>query len=390
MQTDEEAATTATATVTTMPTVILAQPRDPGTFTGTDNLDVEDWLRLYERVSENNRWDQTVMLANLIFYLKGTAGAWFQTHEEELTSWEQCKKKLRDLFGRTVGRQRAAKKELGTRAQTSTESYVTYIQDVLALCRKVDERMPEEEKVNHVLKGIADDAFNLLVYKNCTSIDDIISECRRFEEAKGRRIVHQYTRLPNTAATSSCEDHSAPQPTTSESIVRIVRREIEAASPVNSPTYAPNEFRPTVSLIQSVVREELANLGVPSVCPINRSDAFTTVPAPRNQYPSRPYRNPMEWRTPDDRPICFNCRRVGHISRHCRNTWTPSFRPAFQSYHRSPGSRSPPEQPTEPCHRAEAPPPTRQSRSPSPRRPLPRPATLRRSPSPMYRRSSEN
>ncbi|XP_049511369.1 solute carrier family 22 member 8 [Dermacentor silvarum] len=33
--------------------------------------------------------------------------------------------------------------------------------------------MPEHEKVNHVLKGIADDAFNLLVYENFTSIVNI-------------------------------------------------------------------------------------------------------------------------------------------------------------------------------------------------------------------------
>lgn len=92
------------------PTVILAQPRDPGTFSGTDNTDVEDWLQLYERVSTSNHWNQTAMLANLIFYLAGTARVWFQTHEEELTTWDICKQKLTDLFGKPVGRQRAAQK----------------------------------------------------------------------------------------------------------------------------------------------------------------------------------------------------------------------------------------------------------------------------------------
>lgn len=41
------------------------------------------------------------------------------------------------------------------------------------------------------------------------------------------------------------------------------------------------------------------------------------------------YRNPSEWRTPDDRPICFSCSRVGHISRHCRNR--RNYRPSFPS-----------------------------------------------------------
>lgn len=333
------------------------------------------------------------MLANIIFYLQGTARVWFRNHDEELTSWEQCKQKLRELFGKPVGRQRAAQKELGSRVQTSTESYLTYIQDVLALCRKVDERMSEEDKVNHVLKGIADDAFHLLVYKNFSTIDDVINECRRFEEAKSRRIAHQFTRLPNTAATSSCEDlHSPHQPPTSESLVRVVRREIEAAAPVGFQTYA-TDSRPTISLVQSVVREELANLGIQSVCSVNRSDtyAFPTIPASRRQYPSRPFRNPAEWRTSDDRPICFNCRRVGHISRHCHNAWTSSqYQSASPPYRRSPGTRPPPEDSTEPYYSTQASASTRQSRSPSPRRPLSRSPTIRRSPSPMYRRSTGN
>lgn len=173
-----------------------------------------------------------MMLANVIFYLKGTAKAWFDNNEEELTSWSVCKAKLRELFGQPAGCQRAAKQELASRVQTPTEPYLTYIQDVLTLCRKVDAKMTEADKVAHLLKGIADDAFNLIVFKNSSTVNEIITECRRFEDAKSRRIAHQFARLPNTAATSTCEDVRMPtQPSTSETITRIVRREIEAASP---------------------------------------------------------------------------------------------------------------------------------------------------------------
>lgn len=50
-------------------------------------MDVEDWLIEYERASKSNQWDPTIMLANIIYYLKETARVWFRTHEEELTSW---------------------------------------------------------------------------------------------------------------------------------------------------------------------------------------------------------------------------------------------------------------------------------------------------------------
>ncbi|XP_077497876.1 uncharacterized protein LOC144108538 [Amblyomma americanum] len=299
-------------TPTTPPFVIMAPPRDPGKFSGTDGSDVENWINLYERVSNYNRWDPTLMLANVIFYLNGTARVWYETHEEELTSWDTFKEKLKTLFGRPDDRQLAAKKQLATRAQSSTESYVAYIQDILALCHKVDAAMSETDKVGHVLKGIADDAFHLLVCKDCTSIDSIINECRRFEQVKGRRISPSFSRLPNTAATSSCEDHRSPSrtpsdaPAVTDSVTRIVRRELEALAPVISPPSVPDTTLPAVSLIQAVVRQELAHLNLaPAVCAIRSPD--TPQPPPcafRRTYYSLPRsRNPNDWRTSDDQGL---------------------------------------------------------------------------------------
>lgn len=43
--------------------------------------------------------------------------------------------------------------------------------------------MSEEVKVARILKGIAYDAFHLLICENCTAVDVIIKECRQFEQA---------------------------------------------------------------------------------------------------------------------------------------------------------------------------------------------------------------
>lgn len=120
-------------------------------------------------------------------------------HEHDLTSWDLCKGKLNDLFGKLLGRQLATKKELYSRTQSSTESHVSYIQDILVLCCKVDGNMSEVDKIGHMFKGIADDAFNLLVIRNCTTVDIIVEECQRFEHAKSYCIAKQFTRLLNTA-----------------------------------------------------------------------------------------------------------------------------------------------------------------------------------------------
>lgn len=114
-------------------------PRDSGIFSGTDGKDAEDWIRLHER-GTNNRWDPTVMLANVVFYLVGTPRVWLRTHEDELTSWDMLKQKFWDLFGNPHSHQLATKKALSSRVLTSRKPYVTWIQQVLALCRKVDAR----------------------------------------------------------------------------------------------------------------------------------------------------------------------------------------------------------------------------------------------------------
>ncbi|XP_075526653.1 uncharacterized protein LOC142558399 [Dermacentor variabilis] len=129
-------------------------PCDPGTFSGSDNTDVEDWLQLYERVSTSNNWDPALTLANIVFYPAGTAQVWFLNHEQELTSCEVCKQNLIDLFVKPVGRRRAAQKELARRARTCTESYVTYIQGVLTLCREAGDTTSQTEEVAHILNAL--------------------------------------------------------------------------------------------------------------------------------------------------------------------------------------------------------------------------------------------
>lgn len=398
----EEVSAPTEAAATT--TVVLAQLKDPGTFCGTDNVDIEDWLSLYERASKNNRWDETIMLANLLFYLKGTAKVWFENNEDEIGSWDACKEKMRSLFGKSAGRKAAAKKELTSRAQTAAESYLTYIQDVLALCRKADDGMTESEKVGHVLKGIADDAFNLLICKDCDTIDAIIEECKRFEAAKSRRIAHNVARLPNTAATWSCEDVPEPSaPLTVEHVKTIIRRELDAVSPAFTCGRTCDHSSQMVPLVQAIVHQELSNAGLDSVRaaapsqPINRRPSVSHA---QGQRPPFRTRNPAEWRTADDRPICFNCRRIGHVARHCNSRWhwyqAPyeyNRRPdldhgRFQPYHEPPQTTGD-DAPSMPYRRSPSP-RGHQPRSPLSRRQSSRSPQFRRPTSPTDRLPREN
>ncbi|KAM7315286.1 uncharacterized protein ISCGN_005068 [Ixodes scapularis] len=171
------------------------------------------------------------------------------------------------------------------------------------------------ERVPHVLKGIADDAFQLLVFKDCTTMEAVVKECRRFEEAKKRRITANFVRLPNTTPTSTCEDTSLQ----ADHIAKLIRRELEAMFPVNTFTRPTEQQEPVlpVSAVQAVIRRKINRLHVPTYPP-GRRTSFTRLDydsPPPNTSSNR--RDPAAWRTPDNRPICFQCNAVGHIARYC-------------------------------------------------------------------------
>lgn len=122
--------------------VILSEPRDPCFFFCSGDVDVEEWISFYERVSAHTRWDRSNMLANLAFHLRGSAHTWHDTNAARWTSWDSCKTEMIAIFGKPAGRQLAAKKGLVSRAQTSIDLHVSCILDVLAFCHKVDGQIP--------------------------------------------------------------------------------------------------------------------------------------------------------------------------------------------------------------------------------------------------------
>ncbi|KAH8042451.1 hypothetical protein HPB51_023461 [Rhipicephalus microplus] len=121
----------------------------------------------------------------------------------------------------------------------------------------------EGDKVGHVLEEIADDAFNLLMYKGCSTGNAINKECRQFEQVKSHRILQTFARLSNTAATSTCEDQSTPQrPLPPGNLTRIVRRELEAMAPSSFYSRSTITTPVTAALVQAIVRQEFENIGV--------------------------------------------------------------------------------------------------------------------------------
>lgn len=75
------------------------------------------------------------------------------------------------------------------------------------------------------------------------------------------------------------------------------------------------------------MREELLNLGVQSIFSVRHPWTLygpPVSPSRRDNMPPRFHcRLADEWRTPDDRPICFNCRRVCDVARYWQSRSFP-------------------------------------------------------------------
>lgn len=382
----------------------VLREREAPLFNGTDDYDVEDWLSSFERVSTHNRWDDAMKLNNVGLSLRGVAETWYRNHERtDARTWSEFKVKFVAVFGRPAVRKLQAEQRLRSRAQKVGENFTSYIEDVVDLCRRVDTSMPEAEKIKHILKGIDDDAFQMLLSKDLRTVDDVVNLCQSFDELRRQRALTRGSHARDDSGLSMAA--ISPDSSFLGRIKEFVREEVaRQLSLLPSVTKSVSTLEPA---LKDVIRDQIAEAlppppqYVPLAAPLTYAEVAAR-PLPESAltfqptYPVRPRAMPpvlprpqftpqtrSAWRTPDNRPICFACGIPGHVARYCRrrppSTWEsaqaafpPS--PQFQGMPRSPDQCSQhltrsPDRATSTDHRLQS--PRRRSLSPMRRRPVP-------------------
>ncbi|GFV60719.1 retrotrans_gag domain-containing protein [Trichonephila clavipes] len=197
----------------------LQQWRSPSTFRGAPGEDPLKWLKEYDRVANFNKWDDMMCLANVYFFLDGTARQWYVNNEDALDSWEAFKNGLSGLFG---------------------ESTQSYIQSVLGLCQEVNPLMKEDEKVSHLMKGVAEDIYQALLTREINDTASFIKWCNYIEDMKQKRVGRpRFERLPNVVPVASLTDEtdlvSLIRTIVREEVHRLVNQTQESLTPIPNP-----------------------------------------------------------------------------------------------------------------------------------------------------------
>ncbi|UYV64680.1 K02A2.6-like, partial [Cordylochernes scorpioides] len=267
--------------------------RNPSIFTGERNQNPEKWLKEFHRVARYNCWDDSMCLANVYFFLQGTAHRWYENVEEKINSWGIFVKMFSQNFGHHVTQKNQLAENLKTRAQGKEETSDSYIQDVLHLCREVNPAMMENEIVAHLTKGISEEIYQSIIILDIATIDEFIKWCRKIEASNKKRVNKRvvFDRLPNVATIDSADSESME-----DLIRRIVREEVHRA-------LNPESTTPEPSSLKEIIREEIEKNVASISKPIQR-------PPPRQSYPN-------QTRTFSQVP-----RR--HVKRYCRERrqWT--------------------------------------------------------------------
>ncbi|UYV74356.1 K02A2.6-like [Cordylochernes scorpioides] len=203
----------------------LQQPRNPPNFSGKGSELAHLWLKDYSRVAAYNGWDESMCLANVVFFLEGAARCWFDNVEESITTWNTFEEEFTRTFGDKEDYARRIESSLKVRAQKPDESVELYIQDVLNLCRQLNPNMSEEDRVGHLMKGVAENIYRALLAIEVTTTGEFTQHCRRIEKLNKNRISSvRFERIPTVSAINENEYHPLK-----EMIREIIREELRSA-----------------------------------------------------------------------------------------------------------------------------------------------------------------
>ncbi|GFY58638.1 retrotrans_gag domain-containing protein [Trichonephila inaurata madagascariensis] len=69
--------------------------------------------------------------------------------------------------------------------------------------RKVDKNMPKDQNISHLMQGVAEELYQVLINREVSTVDKFVTCCREMDAMRKKRAVPlRYERLPNVTPIS--------------------------------------------------------------------------------------------------------------------------------------------------------------------------------------------
>jgi hypothetical protein len=123
-------------------------------FTGDPSQKVTQFIDSVERIGGFSNLDDSILHSIATIKLGGSAFNWYDNNKSTLTSWTHLKTQLLTRFKPSIS---MAKTALKDRKQQPGEPLLAYYDDVIDLCKQVDDKMPLHMIVDYLQDGINDE-----------------------------------------------------------------------------------------------------------------------------------------------------------------------------------------------------------------------------------------
>jgi hypothetical protein len=156
------------------------------TFSGSSSEHITQWLKVFDKWCVLCNYSEAQKPSLLSFVFTGSAAkilaAWDATGSIPNT-WTDVKAKVITQFSDS-SRVKVYEATLLRRKLLPSETFDEYFAEILSLCSSVKHDMPENEKIQHLLKGLPETIVQFLIFKDPQTTDDVLKAYSSYKTAK--------------------------------------------------------------------------------------------------------------------------------------------------------------------------------------------------------------
>ena len=127
----------------------------PQVFRNDPDQNAYSWIKRFEGLCSGNNWNtDPEKIRHFNAYLDLTPLSWFENagFDPQVATWATVRDAFLQNFDMTSTNLLTLELQLQRREMSPNESPVSYFQDVLSLCRRIDPNMTEQKEIKRVVK----------------------------------------------------------------------------------------------------------------------------------------------------------------------------------------------------------------------------------------------